>query len=127
MPKELGTLVREQPLPALAFVCVTGALLANLVPIDVIAAMGSGGFLLTFAAVNVASIRLSATIGVSRIIPIAGTGMCLVAILVLFSQVGRLELFLFLGMIALSVLIEIIARTQGSDVTMRVRASDQAE
>ena len=127
MPKELGTLVREQPLPALAFVCVTGALLANLVPIDVIAAMGSGGFLLTFAAVNVASIRLSATIGVSRIIPIAGTGMCLVAILVLFSQVGRLELFLFLGMIALSVLIEIIARTQGSGVTMRVRASDQAE
>ena len=93
---------------------------------DSIAAMGSGGFLLTFAAVNVASIRLSATIGVSKIIPIVGTGMCLVAIFVLFSQVGRLELFLFLGMIALSVLIEIIARTQGPGLTMRLPATDQS-
>ncbi len=125
MPKELSRLVREQPIPALAFICIAGALLANLVPIEVIAAMGSGGFLLTFAAVNVASIRLSATIGVSRIIPIVGTGMCLVAIIVLFSQVGRLELFLFLGMIVLSVLIEIIARNQGSGLTMKLPARDQ--
>ena len=126
MPKELGQLVKEQPIPALAFVCISGTLLANFVAIDVIAAMGSGGFLLTFAAVNVASIRLSATIGVSRIIPIVGTGMCLVAIVVLFSQVGRLELILFLGMIVLSVLIEVIARSQGKGLRMRVPASDQA-
>ena len=126
MPKELGQLVKEQPIPALAFVCISGTLLANFVAIDVIAAMGSGGFLLTFAAVNVASIRLAATIGVNRIIPIVGTGMCLVAILVLFSQVGRLELVLFLGMIVLSVLIEVIARSQGKGLRMRVPASDQA-
>ena len=126
MPKELGQLVKEQPLPALAFVCISGTLLANFVAIDVIAAMGSGGFLLTFAAVNVASIRLSSTIGVSRIIPIVGTGMCLVAIVVLFSQVGRLELILFVGMIVLSVLIEVIARSQGKGLRMRVPASDQA-
>ena len=126
MPKELGQMVKEQPIPALAFICIAGALLANLVSIEVIAAMGSGGFLLTFAAVNVASIKLSATIGVSRIIPIVGTAMCLVAIFVLFSQVGRLELILFLGMIVLSVLIEIIARNQGSGLHMKLRASDQA-
>ena len=125
MPKELGRLIKEQPLPALAFVCLAGTLLANLVAIEVIAAMGSGGFLLTFAAINVASIRLSTQIGVSRIIPFVGTAMCLVAVFVLFSQVGRLELLLFLGMIALSVLIEIIARTQGPGVTMKVPAADQ--
>ena len=46
--------------------------------------------------------------------------------MVLFSQVGRLELILFLGMIVLSVLIEVIARSQGKGLRMRVPASDQA-
>ena len=121
IPKELGTLVREQPLPALLFVCISGTLLANFVTIDVIAAMGSGGFLLTFAAVNIASIKLSTTIGVNRLIPIVGTILCLTAIVVLFSQVGRLELILFAGMVVISTLIELIARTQGSGFTMRYR------
>lgn len=40
-----------------------------------------------------------------------------------FSQVGTLELSLFVGMIVLSVIIEIIARTQGSGVTIRHRES----
>ncbi len=121
IPKELGSLVREQPLPALLFVCISGTLLANLVSIDVIAAMGSGGFLLTFAAVNVASIRLSTNIGVNRLIPIVGTILCLTAIVVLFTQVGRLELILFVGMVVASIIIELIARTQGSGITMRYR------
>ena len=121
IPAQLGQLVREQPIPALAFVCISGTLLANFVDIEVIAAMGSGGFLLTFAAVNIASIVMSGTIGVNRTIPIIGTILCAVAIIVLFSQVGTLELTLFVGMIVVSVIIEIIARTQGSGMTIRHR------
>lgn len=125
IPKELGKFIREQPIPALLFVCLGGTLLANFVAIEVIAAMGSGGFLLTFAAVNIGSLRLSATIGVSRIIPIVGTALCLTAIVVMFTQVGSLELILFAGMIVTSVAIEIVARTQGSSLTMSSPAGDQ--
>ena len=119
IPSQLGQLVREQPLPALGFVCLSGTLLANLVDIEVIAAMGSAGFLLAFAAINVASIRLSGAIGLNRWIPVVGTGICLTAVVVMFTQVGTLELVLFLGMLVLAVLIEIVARTQGRGFTMR--------
>jgi hypothetical protein len=119
IPSQLGQLVREQPLPALGFVCLSGTLLANLVDIEVIAAMGSAGFLLAFAAINVASIRLSGAIGLNRWIPVVGTAMCLTAVVVMFTQVGTLELMLFLGMLVSAVLIEIVARTQGRGFTMR--------
>lgn len=119
IPSQLGQLVREQPLPALGFVCLSGTLLANLVDIEVIAAMGSAGFLLAFAAINVASIRLSGAIGLNRWIPVVGTGICLTAVVVMFTQVGTLELMLFLGMLVSAVLIEIVARTQGRGFTMR--------
>lgn len=119
IPSQLGQIVREQPLPALGFVCLSGTLLANLVDIEVIAAMGSAGFLLAFAAINVASIRLSGAIGLNRWIPVVGTGICLTAVVVMFTQVGTLELVLFLGMLVLAVLIEIVARAQGRGFTMR--------
>lgn len=119
IPSQLGRLVREQPLPALAFVCLSGTLLANFVDIDVIAAMGSAGFLLAFAAINVASFRLGPEIGLTRAIPVAGTMMCLGAVILMFTQVGTLELVLFLGMLAATVLIELVARAQGRGFTMR--------
>lgn len=119
IPSQLGTMVREQPLPALGFICISGVLLANLVSIEVIAAMGSGGFLVAFAAVNFAAFRLSVTIGVARWIPVLGSALCLIAITVLFTQVGRLEVILFGLMIAVSVAIETIAQLQGRGMHMR--------
>ena len=109
--------------PALGFICISGVLLANLVSIEVIAAMGSGGFLVAFAAVNFAAFRLSVTIGVERWIPVLGSALCLIAIVVLFSQVGRLELILFGLMIAVSVAIETIAQLQGRGMHIRHRPS----
>lgn len=122
IPSQLGKLVRDQPLPALAFICLSGTLLANFVSIEVIAAMGSAGFLLAFAAINVASFRLSDAIGLSRWIPLVGTVMCVTAIVVMFTQVGRLELILFVGLLVLAGTIELIARLQGRSLTLRRRA-----
>ena len=102
-------------------VITVAALLATSSAINatLIAAMGSAGFLLAFAAINVASIRLSGAIGLNRWIPVVGTGMCLTAVVVMFTQVGTLELMLFLGMLVSAVLIEIVARSQGRGFTMR--------
>ena len=61
----------------------------------------------------------SGAIGLNRWIPVVGTGMCLTAVVVMFTQVGTLELMLFLGMLVSAVLIEIVARTQGRGFTMR--------
>jgi len=119
IPSQLGQLVRDQPLPALGFVCLSGTLLANFVAIEVIAAMGSAGFLLAFAAINVASYRLSEPIGLNRWVAVVGTVMCIIALVVMFTQVGRLELMLFLGILLLAVIIELIARMQGRSLTMR--------
>lgn len=79
----------------------------------------SGGFLVAFAAVNFAAFRLSVTIDVARWIPVLGSALRLIAIVVLFSQVGRLEPILFGLMIAVSVAIETIAQLQGRGMHMR--------
>ena len=52
-----------------------------------------------------------------------GSALCLIAIVVLFSQVGRLELIAFGLMIAVSVAIETIAQLQGRGMHIRRRPS----
>ena len=83
----------------------------------------SGGFLVAFAAVNFAAFRLSVTIDVARWIPVLGSALRLIAIVVLFSQVGRLERILFGLMIAVSVAIETIAQLQERGMHIRHRPS----
>jgi hypothetical protein len=84
-------------------------LLANLVNLSRISTMGSSGFLIIFAIVNAANMKMSGTVGSSRWI--AGTGLvaCLAAIVVLVGHALRndpLSLVFLIAMIALAAAIE---------------------
>jgi len=54
--------------------------LANLVDLQAIAILGSAGFLIIFAVVNAAAVRLAAEIGASRIVTGAGAFACVAAL-----------------------------------------------
>jgi amino acid transporter len=63
------------------------ALLAvNLVPIEALSAATSGGFLLVFAAVNVAAVRLAPETGARRIIPAIAALLCVAALAITLWQ-----------------------------------------
>jgi amino acid transporter len=90
-------------------------LVANFVPLEAIATMGSAGFLLVFLAVNVASVRLAKQTGARRWLSALAALSTAIALVVLCVQVAenpatRRHLWILSGMIALSLGIEITYR-----------------
>ena len=86
-------------------------LLANLFNLTAIAILGSGGFLLIFAAVNAANVKLRKTTGGNLFISGLGFLTCIIALGVLFYHTyedNPHSLWTLLGIIGLSILFEII-------------------
>ena len=119
LPADFSKLYRGQPIPGLLLVCVGGIVLAEALGIETIAAMGSSGFLATFAAVNVAAIVLRDQASIAVWVPSLGLLMCVLAIAATATQVGMLEILLFGAMVAVALSIELITRVLG-----RSRASE---
>ena len=90
-------------------------IVANFVPLEVIATMGSAGFLLLFLAVNVAAVRLAPETGgkawISALAALT-TGIALVVLCVKVDEnpATRHHLWILAGMIALSLITEIVYR-----------------
>jgi len=98
-------------------VCAVLALgIANFVPLDAIATMGSAGFLLIFMAVNVANVRLARETGsrawISGLAALCTAGALVVlCVTVEENPASRRHLWILVGMIAASVVIEIVYRS----------------
>jgi len=97
-------------------VCAVFALLvANFVPLEAIATMGSAGFLLIFMAVNLANVRLARETGsrawISALAALC-TGVALVVLCITVDEnpATRRHLWILAGMIAGSLAIEIVFR-----------------
>jgi hypothetical protein len=63
LPKELERSLRDQHLEGTLIAAALALLVANFVPLEAIATMGSAGFLLLFMAVNIANVRLARDTG----------------------------------------------------------------
>ena len=63
LPKELERSVRGQHFEGTLITAVLALVIANVVPLDAIATMGSAGFLLLFMGVNLANVRLARDTG----------------------------------------------------------------
>jgi hypothetical protein len=75
--------------------------------------MGSSGFLLIFASVNIANYRLAAKSGSRKWISLLGAIVCLIALVVLIIQratTAPMELLVLVTMVALSFIIEVTYR-----------------
>ena len=109
LPKMLEKKVWNQPVEGLIITTVLAIALANLGDLSDISTMGSSGFLLIFAAVNTANIKLADQTDSKRWISIIGLLGCLVAFgaLLWYTITNNPEnLWILGGMIALVFIIE---------------------
>jgi amino acid transporter len=86
LPAELERDIRNQPLEGMILFALLSLVLVNVVPLDAIATMGSVGFLIVFAAVNVAAWRLADQTGGRRSLAALGAVACGIAFVVLVGQ-----------------------------------------
>jgi hypothetical protein len=112
---ELKRSIRGQHLEGTLITAGLGLVIANFVPLEAIATMGSAGFLLVFMAVNIANVRLSRDTGGGAWISMLAAISTAVALVVLCVQVAENpatshHLWILLGMIVSSFGIEIVYR-----------------
>jgi amino acid transporter len=109
LPEFLEENIWNKPLEGLLITSAITLLVANLFDLSSLSTMGSAGFLLIFAGVNLANAKLSEQTKSKKTISYVGAGLCLGALVSLLWQTLAANinhLWIFIGMIILSVGIE---------------------
>jgi len=115
LPKELERNIRNQPLEGRIIFAALNLIIANFIPLQAIATMGSAGFLIIFMAVNIANFKLAKETKSKAWISLLAALCCLIALIALCWQTWsvlstRGQLWILAGMILSSLLIEIVYR-----------------
>jgi amino acid transporter len=116
LPRELERTMRGQHLEGTLITATLALVIANLVPLEAIATMGSAGFLLLFMAVNIANVRLAHETGARVWISTLASLSTAIALIVLCVEVHenpatRNHLWILFGMILVSFGIEVAYRS----------------
>lgn len=114
LPALLEKRVWQRPAEGLLMTAGATLLLANTLDLSSISTMGSAGFLLIFAAVNAANIKLRRETGSNLWIPLLGLGSCAGALFVLLWQTYQTSpdrLWILVIMAGLAFAIEWLYRT----------------
>jgi amino acid transporter len=109
LPEFLEENVWNKPLEGLLITSAVTLFVANIFDLSSLSTMGSAGFLLIFAAVNLANAKLSEQTKSIKTISYIGAGLCIGALISLLWQTITTEinhLWIFIGMIVLSVSLE---------------------
>jgi amino acid transporter len=109
LPKALERKAWNEPIEGLLITCGASLLLANLADLSNLSVMGSVGFLLIFAAVNAANVKLASKTKSRRWVALAGVALCLGSLSSLLWQSAERSpssLWTPLAMITLAFLIE---------------------
>jgi uncharacterized protein len=115
LPTELERSLRGQHLEGTLMTAALALVIANFVPLEAIATMGSAGFLLLFMAVNIANLRLARDTGSRAWISGLAALSTGIALVILCVQVGenpatRNHLWILVGMLVVSLAIEVVYR-----------------
>jgi len=113
LPAVLERKVWSRPIEGLLITAVASLLVANLFDLSSISMMGSAGFLLIFAAVNLANVRLARHTGSRRWWSATGAAACLVALGTLVWQRARVaprEIPILVALVVLAFGIELAYR-----------------
>jgi len=115
LPEELERPLRGQHFEGILITAVLALVIANLVPLEAIATMGSAGFLLLFMGVNIANVRLARDTDSRAWISGLAALSTAIALIVLCVEVDenpatRNHLWILAGMILVSLGIEIAYR-----------------
>jgi amino acid transporter len=110
LPEFLERKAWARPVYGVLITAGLALLLANLVDLTAIAIMGSAGFLIIFAAVNAANVKLAAETGANRLISGLGFFACVGALAALIyhtAEDNAHALWVVVGMIVVSFLFEL--------------------
>ena len=115
LPTEIERSFRGEHFEGTLITAGLALVIANLVPLEAIATMGSAGFLLLFMAVNVANLRLARDTGsrtwISALAALStGAALVILCIQVAENPATRNHLWILLGMIVVSFAIEGVYR-----------------
>ncbi|MEL7669531.1 APC family permease [Methanobacterium sp.] len=111
LPVELENKIWNRPIGGLLLTSAITLVIANIFDISNIATMGSGGFLIIFAAVNLSNLKVHAKTSSNKYLPILGATTCLFALAALVWQTALTSPFniLILAVLVVSAfVIEII-------------------
>jgi len=111
LPVELENKIWNRPIGGLLLTSAITLVIANIFDISNIATMGSGGFLILFAAVNLSNLKVHAKTSSNKYLPILGAATCLFALAALIWQTALTSPFniLILAVLVVSAfVIEII-------------------
>lgn len=109
LPKQLEKKVWNRPIEGLLLTSLLTLCVANFFDLSSISTMGSAGFLMIFAAVNGANLRLSKETVSSKWIPFTGLLLCLVALTILVwhtIESSPQQIWVLIIMVGASFLIE---------------------
>ncbi len=121
LPERLGRPIWNRPIGGLAATMLGTLLIVNTVGIEGISLMGSAGFLVVFAAVNLAAVRLGGA-GAGRALALAGAVACLgsLAALVVYAATHiPAQLGVLGGLIGAAVVGEALVRVGGRAAARR--------
>jgi amino acid transporter len=115
MPSAFQRSLHGQSIVSLAVISVLALLAVNFVSIQAMSSATSGGFLLVYAAVNLAAFRLAPETGANRVIPALAGLLCLVALAItvweFLKSAASVDQAIAIGaIVALSLVIEAIFR-----------------
>ncbi len=115
LPRELERSIRGEHAEGTLICAGLALVIVNFVPLEAIATMGSAGFLLLFLGVNLASCRLARQTGARVWISALAAASTTAALVVLCAEVAenpatRNHLWILVGMIAASLVIEAVYR-----------------
>ena len=113
LPEKLDHMVWKRPIEGLLITSGLTLLIANLFNLTDISIIGSSGFLIIFAGVNLANVRLANKTGAKRWISLTGFGLCLLALTILIVQIATTsprELSFLVFLVVLAFAAEVIYR-----------------
>jgi amino acid transporter len=115
LPTELEAKICGKPIVGLLLTAISALITANFVPLAAIASLASAGFLIIFAAVNIANVRLASLTDSRRAISATGAVACIAALGALVAQMASTRPS---DLILLAVL---LAVTYGGEATYQLR------
>jgi amino acid transporter len=113
LPAALERKIWDKPIEGLLITSLLTLVVANVFNISGISTMGSAGFLLIFAAVNFANVRLYRQTHSYRWLSLLGTVACIAAVTVLLHHTAQTQpqnLWVVVAMVGLAVVIEVLYR-----------------
>jgi amino acid transporter len=113
LPEKLERKIWKKPIEGLLITAASTLLIANLFDLGGISTMGSAGFLLIFASVNAANLKMRKKTGSNRWIPVSGLVLCIAALILLIVQTFRTSpqnIWVLVVMFGLAFLVEGVYR-----------------